>query len=123
MLETDKKKHSLSTEIIAGLTTFFTMLYIVIVHPSILSTEGTGISFSGALTATVCIVFLSTLLMGLYARLPYAVAPGMGLLAFFVFSVILGGRIHFTTALGIVFWTGLFFIIISLLFCFGISLM
>ena len=66
------------TEAIAGITTFFTMAYIVVVNPSILSTPGTGITFSGALTATVLVCFTLTLLMGLYARLPFAVAPGMG---------------------------------------------
>ena len=60
----------LKTEAVAGLTTFFTMAYIVVVNPSILSTEGTGIPFSGALTATVMVCFVMTMLMGLYARLP-----------------------------------------------------
>jgi AGZA family xanthine/uracil permease-like MFS transporter len=67
---------NLRTEAIAGITTFFTMSYIVVVNPTILATPGTGIAFSGALTATVLICFSMTLLMGLYARLPYAVAPG-----------------------------------------------
>jgi AGZA family xanthine/uracil permease-like MFS transporter len=70
-----KEEHrpDLRTELIAGVTTFFTMAYIV-VNPSILSTEGTGIPFSGALTATVLVCFVMTMLMGLYARLPFAVA-------------------------------------------------
>src|SRR3954464_6564273 len=71
----------LRTEFIAGVTTFFTMAYIVVVNPSILSTEGTGIPFSGALTATVVVCFVMTMLMGVYARLPFAVAPGMGLIS------------------------------------------
>src|SRR2546423_8146286 len=76
------QKPNFRTEAIAGVTTFFTMAYIVIVNPSILSTEGTGMSFSGVLTATVLICFTMTLLMGLYAKLPFAVAPGMGINAF-----------------------------------------
>jgi len=106
-------KINIRTEAIAGLTTFLTMAYIVVVNPAILSTEGTGISFSGALTATVLVCFSMTLLMGLYARLPYAVAPGMGLNAFFTYTIILGQGVPWQIALGIVFWAGILFLIIS----------
>lgn len=107
------EKINLKTEAIAGLTTFLTMAYIVVVNPAILSTEGTGISFSGALTATVLVCFSMTLLMGIYAKLPYAVAPGMGLNAFFTYTIILGQGVPWQTALGIVFWAGVLFLIIS----------
>ncbi len=79
-----------ATEIAAGVTTFFTMAYIVIVNPSILATEGTGLPFAGVLTATVAICFVMTLLMGVYAGLPFAVAPGMGINAFFTYTLVLG---------------------------------
>ena len=102
------------TELIAGVTTFFTMAYIVVVNPSILATEGTGMSFAGVLTATVAVCFVMTLLMGLYARLPFAVAPGMGLNAFFAFTIILGQRVPWTVALGIIFWAGVLFLLVSL---------
>ena len=101
------------TEAIAGATTFFTMAYIVIVNPSILATEGTGMSFSGVMTATVLVSFLMTMLMGLYAKLPFAVAPGMGINAFFAFSIILGRQVPWPIALGIVFWAGVIFVAIS----------
>ena len=101
------------TEAIAGITTFFTMSYIVIVNPSILATPGTGIAFSGALTATVLICFTMTLLMGLYAKLPFAVAPGMGINAFFTFTIILTQGVWWQTALGIIFWAGVLFLLIS----------
>ena len=78
---------TLRTEAIAGITTFFTMAYIVVVNPAILS-DGTGIPFSGALTATVLLALSMTLLMGVYARLPFGVAPGMGLNAFFAYTLI-----------------------------------
>ncbi|HEX8141125.1 MAG TPA: NCS2 family permease [Pyrinomonadaceae bacterium] len=107
------QKSDIRTEAIAGVTTFFTMAYIVIVNPSILSTEGTGMSFSGVLTATVLICFVMTLLMGLYARLPFAVAPGMGINAFFAFTIILGQRVPWQVALGIIFWAGMLFLLIS----------
>lgn len=106
-------KPSLRTEAIAGITTFFTMAYIVIVNPSILSTEGTGMAFSGVLTATVLVCFSMTLFMGLYAKLPFAVAPGMGINAFFTFTLILTQQIWWQTALGIVFWAGVLFLLIS----------
>ena len=102
------------TEAIAGITTFFTMAYIVVVNPSILSTPGTGMSFSGVLTATVLVCFLMTLLMGLYAKLPFAVAPGMGINAYFTFTVILTQQVWWQTALGIVFWAGVLFLLISI---------
>jgi len=104
---------NLRTEAVAGLTTFLTMAYIVVVNPQILSTEGTGIPFTGALTATVLVCFSMTLLMGLYARLPFAVAPGMGINAFFTFTIVLGQGVPWQTALGIVFWAGVLFLIIS----------
>src|SRR6185503_16172147 len=107
-------KPSLRTEAIAGITTFFTMSYIVVVNPSILSTEGTGMAFSGVLTATVLLCFAMTLLMGLYAKLPFAVAPGMGLNAFFTFTIILTQKVWWQVALGIVFWAGVLFLLISL---------
>jgi len=101
------------TEAIAGITTFFTMSYIVVVNPTILSTPGTGMAFSGVLTATVLVCFVMTLLMGVYAKLPFAVAPGMGINAFFTFTIILTQRVWWQTALGIIFWAGVLFLLIS----------
>jgi AGZA family xanthine/uracil permease-like MFS transporter len=103
----------LRTEAIAGITTFFTMAYIVVVNPTILSTPGTGMAFSGVLTATVLVCFSMTLLMGLYAKLPFAVAPGMGINAFFTFTIILQERVWWQVALGIIFWAGVLFLLIS----------
>jgi AGZA family xanthine/uracil permease-like MFS transporter len=100
-------------DIIGGVTTFFTMAYIVVVNPSILSTPGTGMPFTGAMTATVLIAFTMTLLMGLYARLPFAVAPGMGLNAFFAFTIVLQQHVPWQTALGMVFWAGVLFLAVS----------
>ena len=100
-------------DLAGGVTTFFTMAYIVVVNPGILSTPGTGMSFSGALTATVLIAFSMTLLMGLYARLPFAVAPGMGINAFFAYTIILQNQVPWQTALGMVFWAGVLFLLVS----------
>ena len=89
------------------------MAYIVVVNPSILSTAGTGMPFDGVLTATVLLCFSMTLLMGLYAKLPFAVAPGMGLNVFFTFSLVLGQKIPWPTALGMGFWSGVLFVLAS----------
>jgi len=103
----------LRTEAIAGVTTFFTMAYIVVVNPTILSTPGTGMAFSGVLTATVLVCFTMTLFMGVYAKLPFAVAPGMGINAFFTFTIILTQKVWWQVALGIIFWAGVLFLLIS----------
>ena len=100
-------------DVVGGVTTFFTMAYIVVVNPAILSTPGTGMPFTGALTATVLVASSMTLLMGLYARLPFAVAPGMGLNAFFAFTIVLQSKVPWQTALGMVFWAGVLFLIVS----------
>ncbi len=113
MKEQELKRADWKTEAVAGVTTFFTMAYIVVVNPGILAAPGTGMPFSGVLTATVLVCFALTLLMGLYADLPFAVAPGMGINAYFTYSIVLGRGVPWTQALGIVFWAGLLFILVS----------
>jgi len=103
----------LNPDVVGGVTTFFTMSYIVIVNPTILSSSGTGMPFAGVLSATVLVAFSMTLLMGLYARLPFAVAPGMGLNAFFAYTIVLQNKVPWQTALGMVFWAGVLFLLIS----------
>jgi AGZA family xanthine/uracil permease-like MFS transporter len=100
-------------EIVGGLTTFLTMSYIIVVNPSILSTSGTGMPFSGVLTATVLLAASMTILMGLYAKLPFAVAPGMGLNAFFTFQIILKSHVPWPVALGLIAWAGIAFVAVS----------
>ncbi|MDD2375099.1 MAG: solute carrier family 23 protein, partial [Eubacteriales bacterium] len=78
---------SVRTEIIAGITTFFTMAYIIFVNPGMLSTTAGEEYFGSIFIATCLAAAVGTLMMGLYARLPFAQAPGMGLNAFFAFSV------------------------------------
>ena len=103
----------LRTEAIAGVTTFFTMAYIVVVNPAILSSPGTGMPFSGVLTATVLVAAVMTFLMGVYANLPFAVAPGMGLNAFFTYTIVLQNGVPWPLALGAVFWAGVLFLVVS----------
>jgi adenine/guanine/hypoxanthine permease len=99
------------TEIVAGLTTFLTMAYIIAVNPSFLST--TGMSKEAILTATCLSAGLTTILMGIYANLPFALASGMGLNAFFAFSVCGAMKVPWQIALTAVFAEGIIFIILS----------
>jgi len=89
------------------------MAYIVVVNPAILASPGTGMGFTGVLSATVLLACSMTLLMGLYARLPFAVAPGMGLNAFFAYTIILQQKVPWPVALGMVFWAGVLFLLVS----------
>ncbi|MFG1486015.1 NCS2 family permease [Halobacteriovorax sp. RZ-2] len=107
------KENSIRTEVIAGITTFLTMSYIIFVNPLILSSDGTGMSFSAVMTGTILASFVATLLMGLIAKLPFALAPGMGLNAFFTYTLILDQKIPWEQALGLVFWSGVVFVILS----------
>lgn len=106
----------LSTEIRAGLTTFLTMAYILFVNPMIL---GKAIPVEGAveqlLTATALAAAIGSIMMGLLARYPFALAPGMGINAYFTYTVCLGQGIEWQTALGAVFLSGLIFIALSLI--------
>lgn len=110
--ELDKNKTTVRIEVLAGITTFLSAMYIIVVNPAILSK--TGMPFSGVLTATVIVCAFCTLMMGLYAKNPILVAPGMGLNAFFTFSVVLGMGVKWETALGSVFWAGVVFMLLSI---------
>ncbi|MDJ0519665.1 MAG: NCS2 family permease [Trichodesmium sp. MO_231.B1] len=102
------------TEIIAGITTFVTMAYILVVNPDILSKaiflESSGDLFGELVIATAISAAFATLIMGIYANYPYALAPGMGLNAYFTFSVVLKLGISWQVALAAVFIEGLIFI-------------
>ena len=102
------------TEVMAGVATFLTMAYITVVNPAILSTEGTGMGFGAVFTATIIAAVIGTLIMGLWANWPVALAPGMGLNAFFTFGVIFGMGYTFQQALAAVFVAGIVFIGLSL---------
>lgn len=107
----DKYKTDLRTEVLAGVTSFLATMYIIVVNPTIIS--ATGMPFNGVLTATVLVSAFSSIAMGVYARNPIVVAPGMGLNAFFTYSIVIGMQVPWQTALGAVFWSGVIFIILS----------
>lgn len=96
----------------AALTTFSTMAYIIFVNPMIL--QAAGMDFGAVLVATVLCTFLATLTMGLLANYPFALAPGMGLNAFFVYGLVVNGEKSWQEALGICFITALLFILLNL---------
>ncbi|MDP4116067.1 MAG: NCS2 family permease [Bacteroidota bacterium] len=109
--EFGRNKTNMKTEILAGITTFLAAMYIIVVNPAILSK--TGMPFNAVLTATILVSAFCTIMMGIYAKNPLLVAPGMGLNAFFTFSVVLGMGVKWETALGSVFWAGIIFILLS----------
>ena len=111
-----KHKTSFNTEVIAGVTTFLTMAYILVVNPNFMSLFGApiGIPFEQALFATGMAAFVGCTIMGLWANQPYALAPGMGLNAYFVFGVVLSQGIAWELALAAVLVEGELFMIISL---------
>lgn len=106
-------KTNVKTEIIAGITTFMTMAYILIVNPGILS--ATGMDKGAVFTATALSAAIATFCMAFLANLPFALAPGMGLNAFFAFSVVLGMGYSWQFALTAVLIEGIIFIILTLL--------
>jgi len=108
----DSSKHSVRTEILAGLTTFLTMAYILAVNPGIFSALP-GMPSGSVFTATALAAIVGTLVMALYAKKPFALAPGMGLNAFFVFTVCLGMGKPWQFALTAVFIEGIIFLILT----------
>jgi len=102
---------TVDAEIRAGVTTFLTMAYILLVNPAMLSVA--GIPFDDALFATAIAAFVGCTIMGLYANLPFALAPGMGLNAYFTFAVVLGMGISWQVALAAVFVEGILFLLMS----------
>ena len=104
-------KTTVKTEIMAGITTFMTMAYILAVNPNILSAA--GMDKQAVLLATAIASFIGTALMAFFANYPFALAPGMGLNAYFTYTVVLGYNYSWKIALLAVFIEGLIFIVLS----------
>ncbi len=107
-----EKKTDVKTEMIAGVTTFMTMAYILAVNPSILAQ--TGMDAGAVFTATAICAFIGTMLMALFANYPFVLAPGMGLNAYFTYTVVIGMGYSWQTALAAVLVEGVIFIVLSL---------
>ena len=107
-----KNQTSLKIEFLAAITSFLATAYIIIVNPTILAS--TGMPFSAIVTSTILVCAFSSIMMGLYANLPIIVAPGMGLNAFFAFSLVIGKKVPYQVALGAVFWSGIIFLLLSI---------
>ncbi|MDQ0231224.1 NCS2 family permease [Metabacillus malikii] len=113
MFKLAENKTNVRTEVLAGITTFLTMVYIVVVNPIVLSDA--GVPFNQVFTATIIATIVGTLWMALAANYPIAIAPGMGLNAFFAYSVVgANENIDYVTAFSAVFVAGIIFIILSL---------
>ena len=106
-----KEQPKLRTEVLAGVSTFLATFYIIIVNPAILSAA--GMPFAGVLTATILVSCFGSLMMGLYAKNPIVVAPGMGINAFFTYTAVMGFGLTYQEALGAVFWSGVIFLLLS----------
>jgi len=107
-----ENKTSVRQELLAGLTTFMTMAYVVVVNPRILSQAGMPVE--GVLFATCASAAIATLVMGLWANYPIALAPGMSLNAYFTYSIVIQRGVPWQTALGVVLLSGLLFLILTL---------
>ena len=103
---------TIKTEVIAGLTTFAAMSYILVVNPGILGLS--GMPATGLITVTALAACLGTMLMAFMTNYPIALAPGMGLNAFFAFTICMTREIPWEAALGIVFWNGVLFLLLTL---------
>ncbi|EMS33124.1 Xanthine/uracil/thiamine/ascorbate permease family protein [Mariniradius saccharolyticus AK6] len=106
------KPTNTKTEILAGLSTFLACFYIIIVNPAILADA--GMPFSGVVTATVLVSAFGSIMMGIYAKNPIVVAPGMGINAFFAYTAVKGYGLSYEEALGAVFWSGVIFLLLSI---------
>lgn len=104
---------TVSTEFFGGLASFLASFYIIIVNPAILSQA--GLPFDAVCTATVMAAAFTTILMGIYANNPIVLAPGMGLNAYFTYTVVIGRQLSPEVALGIVFWSGMLAVLLSVL--------
>ena len=111
LFELSARKTDVRTEVMAGITTFMTMAYILFVNPSILGAA--GMDKNAVLLATAIGAGVVTIAMGLIVNYPIALAPGMGLNAFYAFTVVLGMGISWQVALGAVFLSGLVFILLT----------
>ncbi len=107
-----ERKSTVKTEIIAGITTFMTMAYILVVNPIMLGDA--GMDFGGVFTATAIAALVATLFMGLVANMPIALASGMGLNAFFTYAVVIGMKLPWEFALAAVFVEGIIFMLLTL---------
>lgn len=112
LFKLSENKTSIRTEMMAGLTTFLTMVYIIFVNPSILGDA--GMPKESVFVATCLVAAGGTAIMGLYANYPIAMAPGMGLNAYFAYAVVLGMGIPWQAALGAVFISGCLFILVTM---------
>ena len=108
----DEHSTTVGKEVVGGVTTFLTMAYILFLNPNILG--ATGMDKGALITVTALASCFGTLLVGVWVNVPFAMAPGMGLNAFFAYTLVIGNKVSWQTALGVVFLSGVFFLILTL---------
>ena len=106
-----ERKTSVRQEVLGGVTTFLTMAYIIFLHPNMLAE--TGMDKNALITITCLASFIGTIIVGIWANVPFALAPGLGLNSFFTYSVVMGMGVDWPTALGVVFISGILFLILT----------
>ncbi len=107
------RQTTVKKEVIGGITTFLTMAYIIFLHPNMLAE--TGMDKEALITVTCLVSFLGTLIVAIWANVPFALAPGLGLNSFFTYSIVLGMGVEWQTALGVVFISGVLFFLLTIL--------
>ena len=112
VFQVSQNNSTISRELVGGLTTFMAMAYVVVVNPRILGEAGMPVD--GVLFATCLSAAIATLIMGVWANYPIALAPGMSLNAYFTYSIVLGRHVPWQTALGVVFLSGTLFLVLTL---------
>ena len=111
LFQIEARGSSIKNEVIGGATTFLTMAYIIFVNPAILGDA--GMDKAALITVTILAAAIGTLLAGLWAKVPFAMAPGMGLNAFFTYTLVMGQGVTWQTALGVVFISGIVFLLLT----------
>ena len=111
--ELEKRGSTVKIEVVAGVTTFLTMAYIIFVNPAILS--ATGMDKTALIAVTCLVTAVATIVTGVFGKAPIAMAPGMGLNSFFAFSLVAREGISWQTGLGAVFLSGLIFLVLTLI--------
>lgn len=112
LFQLEANNTSVKTEVIAGLTTFMTMVYIIFVNPDVLSSV--GMNWNGVFIAVVVASTVGTLIMAFATNYPFALAPGLGALTYFAFGIIVSMGVPWQTALGLLFLEGILFMVLSL---------
>lgn len=105
---------NIKTEVLAGITNFMAIVYIVVVNPLVMNANGHGFPVNATITATVITIIVMTIFVGLFVKLPFAVAPGMGFNAILTYNLVIQQKLPISIALGVIFWANVLFLVLAL---------